>query len=399
MLLQLVGRVLRVEHDGRVEEGEEHDHARVEDHVERLAVAERRQHRARPAGQRGGVGEAGECSGQQQQRRREDRRDDARRVELQRQVRGVALEHAVADLPLGILDQQTALRALEEDDDGDDHDRQHDDRQDQAGRQRAGAAELKRAGDGMRQAGDDAREDDQRDAVADAARGDLLAEPHQEHRAADQRDHRRDTEEPARIGDDAVAALQAHRDAVGLDQRQQDGAVAGVLVDDLAPLLAFLLQGLERGDDRRHQLHDDRRRDVGHDAQREDRHALHGAAREHVEHAEHAAALLLEGLGESVWVDAGQRDVGAEPIDEQRPEREPDALLQVLRLGEGRKIQVRGKLFGCRRHEETLRLAGTACVPPKARDRARLLKMQAAAVRPPLGGRRGPTRLLPSQAA
>ena len=35
---------------------------------------------------------------------------------------------------------------------------------------------------------DDADEDDQRDAVADAARGDLLAEPHQEHRAADQRD-------------------------------------------------------------------------------------------------------------------------------------------------------------------------------------------------------------------
>ena len=94
----------------------------------------------------------------------------------------------------------------------------------------------------MRQVGDDAGEDDQRDAVADAARGDLLAEPHQEHRAADQRDHRRDAEEPARIGDDAAAALQPDGDAVGLDQRQQHGAVAGVLVDDLAALLAFLLQ-------------------------------------------------------------------------------------------------------------------------------------------------------------
>ena len=61
-------------------------------------------------------------------------------------------------------------------------------------------------------------------------------------------------------------------------------------------------------------------------------------------------ALRLEGLGESVGIDAGKRDIGAEPIDEQRAEREPDALLQVLGLGEGRKIQVRGKLFSSRRH-------------------------------------------------
>ena len=52
--------------------------------------------------------------------------------------------------------------------------------------------------DGVRQVGDDAGEDDQRNAVADAARGDLLAEPHQEHGAADQRDDRGDAEEHAR---------------------------------------------------------------------------------------------------------------------------------------------------------------------------------------------------------
>jgi hypothetical protein len=38
-------------------------------------------------------------------------------------MRGLALEHAVADLALGILDQQTALGALHEHDEGD-----HDDR-------------------------------------------------------------------------------------------------------------------------------------------------------------------------------------------------------------------------------------------------------------------------------
>ena len=51
----------------------------------------------------------------------------------------------------------------------------------------------------LRQGRDDAGEDDQRDAVADAARGDLLAEPHQEHRAADQGDDGREAEEQAGI--------------------------------------------------------------------------------------------------------------------------------------------------------------------------------------------------------
>ena len=200
------------------------------------------------------------------------------------------------------------------------------------------------------QVGDDAREDDQRNAVADAARGDLLAEPHQEHGAADQRDDGGNAEEHAGIGDDAVAALEADRNAVGLHQRQDHGAVARVLVDDLAALLAFLLQGFERRHHRRHQLHDDGGGDVGHDAEREDRHALHGAARKHVEHAEHAAALRLERLGECVGIDAGKRNVGAEPVDQQRAEREPDALLEVFGFGEGRKIQVRSKLFSSRRH-------------------------------------------------
>ena len=58
-----------------------------------------------------------------------------------------------------------------------------------------------------RKTGHDAGEDDQRRAVADAALRDLLAEPHQEHRAADQRDHRRDAEEQAGIDHDTAAAL------------------------------------------------------------------------------------------------------------------------------------------------------------------------------------------------
>ncbi len=39
-------------------------------------------------------------------------------------------------------------------------------------------------------------------------------------------------------------------------------------------------------------------------------------------------------------IDAGQRDVGAEAVDQQRAEREPDALLQLLGLGERRELRL-----------------------------------------------------------
>ena len=55
----------------------------------------------------------------------------------------------------------------------------------------------------------------------------------------------------------------------------------------------------------------------------------------------------LERLRQRFEVDARQRDVGAHPIDEQRAQREPDALLQLLRLGEGGEVQIGGKLFCC----------------------------------------------------
>src|SRR5262245_15836671 len=60
------------------------------------------------------------------------------------------------------------------------------------------ARELEQARQGAGQTSDDARHDNERGAVADPARGDLLAKPHQEHGAADQRHHRRNAEKPTR---------------------------------------------------------------------------------------------------------------------------------------------------------------------------------------------------------
>ena len=64
-------------------------------------------------------------------------------------------------------------------------------------------------------------------------------------------------------------------------------------------------------------------------------------------HAEDAAGLGAENLVPGRRIDAGQRDVGAETINEQRAEREPDAFLEFLGLGERREIEVGRKLFCC----------------------------------------------------
>src|SRR6185369_2561386 len=242
------------------------------------------------------------------------------------------------------------LRPLHEDDEGDHGDGHHQDQDDEPGRERALAAKFEGADDRGRQLRHDACKDDQRDAVADATRGDLLPQPHQKHRAAGERDHGPDAEEPARIGDHAAGALEAHGNAVRLKAREHHREVARVLVHDLAALLALFLELFERGRDRRHQLDDDRRRDVRHDVQRKDRHAVDATAGEHVEHAEDAAGLRAEDLVPGRRIDTGQRDIGAEAVDQQRAEREPDALFELFGLGEGREVEIGGELFCCRDH-------------------------------------------------
>jgi hypothetical protein len=164
-------------------------------------------------------------------------------------------------------------------------------------------------------------------AVADAAARDLLAQPHHEHGAARKRGDSGDQEEQARIRHQTLGVLQAHGDAEGLEQRQHQSQIASVLVELLAAGLAALFPQLfPRRIHRAHQLHDDGRRDVGRDVQGEDRHPLHGAAREHVEHAQDAAGLALEGGAEGVGVDAGNGDVGADSVDQQRAQGEQDRL-------------------------------------------------------------------------
>src|ERR1019366_5635671 len=101
------------------------------------------------------------------------------------------------------------------------------------------------------------------------------------------------------------------------------------LGDLLAAHFAFFLQLGQRLIHHRQQLQNDRRHNVRHDAQCENRQPPQVAAAEQVYKAQHRAPVLLEELRQSVAVDPRRRDVAADAIHRQQAEREQHALAQV----------------------------------------------------------------------
>src|SRR5262249_32500341 len=130
-------------------------------------------------------------------------------------------------------------------------------------------------------------------------------------------------------GGNGGLALEEDRETERLAQAEHDRPVAGVLRDLAAPQLALLRQPLEVRPDDGEQLQDDRRADVGHDAQREDRHARQVLPGEHVVETEHGALHLPRELGQRGDVHTRHRDVVAEAVHRQHPQREQHAVPQI----------------------------------------------------------------------
>src|SRR3954447_6818085 len=330
-LLQVLRLVHRVERDRGVEVREQDDEDRLADDVGRVARVEERREVLRPRL----LDELADGGRERHDRRGEDDRDDAGHVDAQRQVGLPAGAHAPADHALGVLDRDAPLALLDEHDRRDHGQREerHADLEDLVGVRPPRLHAL-------REAGDDRREDHQRDPVADAALRDQLAHPHQQHRARRQRDHDEEDVRRVEVRDDRRArarreALEEEDVADRLGEREADREIARVLRDPRLPDLALLLQLLERRHDDSQELQDDRRRDVRHDPEREQRDARQPAAAERVQQVQDAAVadLLLDRV-DGLDVDARHRDVRAESVEreEQRSEGE---LLADLRDGEG----------------------------------------------------------------
>ncbi len=196
-----------------------------------------------------------------------------------------------------------------------------------------------------RQAADDRRHDDHAHAVADAALADELADPHQHGGAGHEREDDEVAARPHAVGQQlhvlrqslgsaeegvAIAVAEDERQRRGLQGRDADCQVAGVLGDLALPDRALFLKLLELGDDDAEHLHDDAGRDVRHDPEREDGEAAEGSAGEQVEEAEGALRLdtLLE-LLDRVGVDARHTDGDAQPIQGDHHHDEQDLVPQI----------------------------------------------------------------------
>ena len=172
---------------------------------------------------------------------------------------------------------------------------------------------LVEVSDGARQADNDAGKDDQRHAIADAAVTDLLAEPHDEGRARGEGEDCHEPKSPALLAQ--VAALQHERDRGALDDTEPNRQVARPLRDLAPPQLALFLKLFERRDDDGQQLQDDRRRDVGHDAQREDRELAELPPGEKIHEAKGCTLRLLEQPLQLFGVNTGSWNVPSDAIN------------------------------------------------------------------------------------
>ena len=127
-----------------------------------------------------------------------------------------------------------------------------------------------------------------------------------------------------------------------LDRAEADGGVAGVFVDAFSPALSFLHHGLERGHDASQKLKDDRRRDIGHDSQAEDRAHANRRAAKHRHGTEQLAsrvgALLFLPVPQLRLVDDRQGNVKADPVDGQEHGREENLPPQFGHLEDGQQF-------------------------------------------------------------
>src|SRR5438128_1960812 len=295
-LFQVICSFTTIEDQCRVKEAEKHNRRSIKHHVNRLPRRQGRGNVFQPAHAFTGTEPAHHRGRQQNNRRSKNGRNDTRHIQLQRQMRRLPAVHLVADLTPGVIHENLALTPFNKH-----HEisHQHDDRNDHDSHEnahRAGTYQLQKTTHCIGQTRCNTRKNENRNTVTQPALGNLLAQPHQKHRARRQAEHRRHPEAKTRYQNQAWRAFQRYGDAHGLEQGQGQCSVTGVLRDLAPAALTFFFHLLECWYNISEQLHDDGGRDVGHDAQGKYRESRQGTAGEHIEQIQYASLLTFEQL-------------------------------------------------------------------------------------------------------
>src|SRR3989304_8577675 len=180
---------------------------------------------------------------------------------------GLPVHSSAAEDAARVLDGDPPLPFLDDDDHVEQPDYQHAQQETAADSVTRSRIEL--TSDVLRQSTDDAREDEDGDAVSDPALADQLSQPDQEHRARGHGDDHgeggqglRTTKANAGGAGEPALALHEHELSVPLDQGHGHGHPVRVYLDLAPPLFALLGERLPGGHQGHHELHDDGRWDV-----------------------------------------------------------------------------------------------------------------------------------------
>lgn len=212
-------------------------------------------------------------------------------------------------------------------------------REDDDGRKEAhvsGTDELCRFQNAAGDTGDDTREDDQRNTVAQSLLGYLFTQPHDEHSARGQGDDGHKTEGPPGFKHDrspggAVHALKTDGDTKALDHGDQDSGIPGILGEfPLARSALFLGKPLQVGTNDLKQLQDDGCGYVRHDPEGEHRQVAKPAPGEHVKEAKKGVLNAGKEICQSRGIHTGNRDMYPYPVGGQQQEC-PHELAPKLR--------------------------------------------------------------------
>ena len=190
---------------------------------------------------------------------------------------------------------------------------------------------LDSMGDGRRESRNDPGEDQDRDTVTDTAFSDLFAEPHQEHSPCDQTYNSGEIERKAWINHQALHTRHIRQTGSNTDRleySQHQSTVAGVLADLTTTRLPFFLQFCQRLINNGQQLDNDRRRNIRHDPQSKDRSTAESTTREHVEHFNDGASLLLKQFGKYSGINTRDRNKRANTEHNQRTDNKQKSAFQ-----------------------------------------------------------------------
>src|ERR1700690_1798569 len=155
MFLKILGNIDGIEDDRSIKIGEKEYKCDVKNGMKNRSERELFRHGLHPWD----GDKSGDSRREHYDRRSKNRGDNARSIDLQRQVRALSSKHLLADNPFCILHRDLALPAFYENDSSDNDYHHYDEKNHEKDREFAGANKLESLDNCIRKPGNDPRKD------------------------------------------------------------------------------------------------------------------------------------------------------------------------------------------------------------------------------------------------